>query len=840
MRREVRYGIAALRRRPALALAAWSVPEALPAALFGVAVAHAVDDGFLAGRPLVGLAWLAGFLLASGIGAAGSRQVFRRLGELVEPVRDDLVRRVVGGALRGSVAGRTESGALARLTRQVEVVRDTYAGLIVIVRGFLVTVVGVVIGLLSVAPVVALLILPAFLLGFALFLATLGMAAARQRAAVLADERLAAAAGAVLAGTRDVVATGTEEHAARRVARPIGEQAAAEQALAWVAALRTLCFAIGGWVPLLTLLFAGPWLVRQGLSAGAIMGGLTYVLFGLQPALRNVISGLGGSGLRFVVTLSRILDASAPPVLDARRAAVAPVSHDLILRGVTFAYGPHAEPVLKNLDLSVPKGDHLALVGPSGIGKSTLAGLLCGLLRPDAGMVALGGTAAVELPAARLAELRVLIPQEAYVFAGSVWDNFTYLRQDATRAQVYHAVAAVGADTLVARLGGCSVELVPAELSAGERQLVALVRAYLSPAPVVVLDEATCHLDPAAERCAEQAFADRGGTLIVIAHRISSALRARRILVLDGECAIVGDNRTLLATSPLYREMLGHWQVGLAAESVDRPAPASWPDYGVEPFPWKGSDQFLGRATDGIVMIREDGSSRHWSSGGRRRMQTTEVGHTGARFEPVSIRGPDAHEAEVGHGRHARYGEDRVESTPPDTGIGRTGARFGPYSARWRRRDKPAEPPAMVAPPPGPDHEEIVRAAAAPGPRDGDHPDGRLPSESDVLIRPYARTGGRTRSAHDLALESLISTSPRGAATAGRHPSREHRAIATLCVRPRSVAEVAALLSIPLGVARVLLADMATDGTVVVHGATGRQPPDLALMQRVLTGLHRL
>lgn len=565
MRREIAFGIASLQRKPLLALAAWSIPEALPAALSGLVIARAVDDGFLSSRPVIGLSWLLAFLLASGVGAVGSRQVYRRLGELVEPMRDDLVRRVVRGALRNGVAGRAESGALARLTRQVEIVRDSYAGLIVIVRSFLVTVTGVVIGLLSLSPTVAVLILPPFLLGLGLFLATLGMSAARQRAAVLADERLASSATVVLTGARDVFASGTEEHAAGLVDGPIRAQAAAERALAWVSALRTLCFAVGGWLPLLTLLVAGPWLVGRGLTAGAIMGGLTYVLFGLQPALRSVISGLGGSGLRFVVTLRRILDASEPPAVVRTKTVAAPAHYDLSVRGMTFAYGPHAEPVLRNLDLSVPEGDHLAIVGPSGIGKSTLAGLLCGLLRPDGGTVSVGGVPVVDLAPDRLARIRVLIPQEAYVFAGSVWDNLTYLRPKAGRTQVYDAVADVGADKLVARLGGCAGELVPDGLSAGERQLIALVRAYLSTAPLVVLDEATCHLDPVAERQAEEAFAERPGTLIVIAHRISSALRADRILVLDGTTAALGDHQTLRESSPLYRDLLGHWLAEPAA-----------------------------------------------------------------------------------------------------------------------------------------------------------------------------------------------------------------------------------------------------------------------------------
>jgi ATP-binding cassette subfamily C protein len=313
MKRELKFGIRSLQRKPLLALAAWSLPEALPAAVSGLAVARAVDTGFLVGKPEVGLAWLGAMMLAAAIGAGASRMVYRHLGDLVEPFRDILVRRVVGGSLRRSVTGRADDGALARLTRQIEIVRDTYAGLIVTVRGFVTTVVGVVVGLLSVAPVIVLLILPPFLLGLAAFLATLGVSSARMRVSVLAEERLAGTARSVLTGARDVVASGGEEHAAEIVAGPIEAQAAADRALAKVATLRTVCFAIGGWAPLLIVLFAAPWLVDQGLTTGAIMGGLTYVLFGLQPTLGTFIAGVGTAGLRFVVTLSRILDATAAP-----------------------------------------------------------------------------------------------------------------------------------------------------------------------------------------------------------------------------------------------------------------------------------------------------------------------------------------------------------------------------------------------------------------------------------------------------------------------------------------------------------------------------------------------
>jgi ATP-binding cassette subfamily C protein len=198
------------------------------------------------------------------------------------------------------------------------------------------------------------------------------------------------------------------------------------------------------------------------------------------------------------------------------------------------------------------------------------------MLTPTDGRLLLGGVPPDQVTPELLAATRVLIPQEAYVFSGSVLDNLTYLLPDATTEEVREAIATIGATALVARIGGLTAEVKPGDLSAGERQLIALVRAYLSPAPLVVLDEATCFLDPEAERRAEEAFAKRGGTLIVIAHRISSALRARRILVLDGNKAALGTHVSLMRTSRLYRDLHGNWA----------PTPAPKHGHG-----WRGRNQ---------------------------------------------------------------------------------------------------------------------------------------------------------------------------------------------------------------------------------------------------------
>lgn len=565
--------IAALRRHPRrlVQLAAWSVVEALPALVSGLAVARALDTGFLAGRLDLGLLWLGLLALAVVAGAVATRALYPTLASIVEPFRDDLIRRVVTGAIRRATHPpyHADTAAVARLTHQVETVRDTFAGLVMVVRSFLFTATSALVGLVSLAPVIALLVTPPLLAGLALFGAGLPALARRHRALVVADEHVAAATAELAEGLRDVVACGAEWSVQDRVGQRVTDQATATRRLAYSTALRTASLALGGWVPVALLVVSAEWLTRQGVTAGVIVGSVTYLLYGLMPALNALIHGVGASGVRLVVTLSRLLETSSVPwaLHDApaprpRRQAPLPRGFQVVTHGLTFAYGPHAAPILDDLDLVIPEGEHLVIVGPSGIGKSTLAGLLAGLLTPTRGTVTLGDVAVTALSAAERARWRVLIPQEAYLFAGSLAANLTYLRPDAPKAMVDAAVEALGLWDLERRLGGRHVELnstLRATLSPGERQLIALARCYLSPAPVVILDEATCHLDPVAEARVEEAFARRPGTLIVIAHRISSARRADRILVLDGASTAVGTHHDLVATCPSYRDLVNHW-----------------------------------------------------------------------------------------------------------------------------------------------------------------------------------------------------------------------------------------------------------------------------------------
>jgi ATP-binding cassette subfamily C protein len=564
-------------RRALLALAVWSVVEGGPALASGGLVARAVDSGFAAGRPWTGAAWLAVFGVVALVGAVGSRMVFRRLGDIVEPVRDALVTSVVRGVLHGdwATAHQPDTSSVARITRHVEVVRDVTAGLLVQGRSLVVTVVAALTGLLGTAGALAWLVLPPVLLSVVAFALLLRSLARRQRALVLSDERCAQVTGAVVGGLRDVLACGAQPVARQDIATAVDAQAAASVRLGSAGALRGLVVSLGGFVPLVLVLAAAPGLVADGrLSAGAVLGAVVYLTTGVQPALVTLGETAGTAVLRLVVTLRRLAEVSTLPPPARRPGGEGPRGFDLRLRDLTFGWGAAAEPVVRGLYLRLPAGQHLAVVGASGIGKSTLAGLLTGLLPPRAGSVLLGGVPVRDLDPAVRRDLVALIPQEAYVFTGTLRENLALLAPAATDAALVAAAEDIGAGGLVARLGGLDGRLGHGgvALSTGERQLVALARVHASPARIVVLDEATSHLDPAAEAVVETAFSARSGTLVVIAHRLSSAVRADRVLVMDAGTPVVGRHEDLLRSSPGYAELMRAW-AGPAAARGRRPAP---------------------------------------------------------------------------------------------------------------------------------------------------------------------------------------------------------------------------------------------------------------------------
>ncbi|MFG3586191.1 ATP-binding cassette domain-containing protein [Streptomyces sp. NPDC047990] len=581
--------------RPAvLRLLAWTLVSALPALVSGKAMALAVDRGFLDHRPDRAACWLALFAGAALTGAWATRQTYPQLAHVVEPMRDRLVRRLVTGLLHRSVAARgrpdaSAATAVAQLTRQVEAVRDATAGQLLVVSHFALTAAAVLAGTALLAPAATPLIAVPLLLALAGFAATTPVTMRRQRRAFAADENLARLCADTLTALRDIVTCGARRPAEEELLAAVTASARANRSLAATAALRRVLVALGAHLPLLLVVLAAPALVRRGLTPGEVMGVLAYLTGTLEPALRLLVQGVGSSWLRLAVAAERLAAASRFPPAPAGEKASGDggdggdgerepeserVRHgekdsprrlgekgaadgSVRLRGVSYSYGAAAEPVFDALDLTLRDGEHLAVVGPSGVGKSTLADVLAGDVLPDRGDVELGGTPADRLTARELADVRVLLPQEAYVFAGELGENLRWLHPRAAERDVLSAVRAVGAASLVDRLGGLEATVDPAALSAGERQTIALVRAHLSPARLVILDEATRHLDARAELRVEEAFRGRPGTVVSITHRPGPARRADRVLFLDGDRALVGTHGELLATAPGYRELVG-------------------------------------------------------------------------------------------------------------------------------------------------------------------------------------------------------------------------------------------------------------------------------------------
>ncbi|MBK5288710.1 MAG: ABC transporter ATP-binding protein [Acidimicrobiia bacterium] len=320
-------------------------------------------------------------------------------------------------------------------------------------------------------------------------------------------------------------------------------------------------------------------------SVGTVLAFVLYLNNLFEPIqqlsqLYNTVQSAGAA----LHKIFGLLD-TAPSIGEKPGAVDLPNQGALEVAAVTFAYGgdapdldgvihPLGPEVLRDVSLSVAAGERVALVGPTGAGKSTLAKLMARFYDPRGGAVSFGG---VDLRNATLSSLRrtiVVVPQEGFLFAGTVRDNIRIGRDGASDEAVDVAVAALGLEEIFAAFpDGLDTEVRErgSRLSAGEKQLVSLTRAALADPPVLVLDEATSNLDPGTEHAVERAM-DRlteGRTVVVVAHRLSTAARCDRIAVVDnGGLMEVGSHDELLARGGRYATLYAAWD----AASMHHPA----------------------------------------------------------------------------------------------------------------------------------------------------------------------------------------------------------------------------------------------------------------------------
>ncbi|MDW3218909.1 MAG: ABC transporter ATP-binding protein [Acidimicrobiales bacterium] len=264
-----------------------------------------------------------------------------------------------------------------------------------------------------------------------------------------------------------------------------------------------------------------------------------------------------------IVKLRELLGTEPSVVEKPDAAELPPIQGEIELRDVTFSYTP-GRPVLRNIDLRIAPGETVAFVGETGAGKSTVARLLTRFHDPDSGTVTIDGHDLRDVTLTSLRSQLGVVPQEPFLFAGVVRDNVAFARPDATDEELQAALTAVGIDDLVARLGGLDavVHERGASLSAGERQLLALARAFVARPRVLILDEATSNLDLQSESQVERALdvVLEGRTAVIIAHRLATARRADRIAVVhDGEIVELGSHDELVSHEGRYAAMFATW-----------------------------------------------------------------------------------------------------------------------------------------------------------------------------------------------------------------------------------------------------------------------------------------
>jgi ATP-binding cassette subfamily B protein len=309
------------------------------------------------------------------------------------------------------------------------------------------------------------------------------------------------------------------------------------------------------------VLYTGSTLLgNHTITIGTLITALYLLQLVFQPLQElSDVYGQLQSGAAAMVKIAAILD-EEPGIVEPDKPYVLPrIEGNLEIDDVTFAYG--REPVLHSIDITVPAGGCLALVGESGGGKSTLARLVGRFYDPDSGAVRVDGVDLREVALRSYRRQLGVVLQDPFLFSGTIASNIRFGKPEATDAEVEAAAAAVGVDRVAARVSDGldhAVREGGSGLSAGERQLISIARALLADPRILILDEATSNIDRPTEVLIERALDRllRGRTSIIIAHRLSTVRRADEIVVVErGRIVQRGTERELLAADGPFRRL---------------------------------------------------------------------------------------------------------------------------------------------------------------------------------------------------------------------------------------------------------------------------------------------
>lgn len=296
---------------------------------------------------------------------------------------------------------------------------------------------------------------------------------------------------------------------------------------------------------------------------------LSLGIVGPLIAASNFADSLGMVGT-VVNEIAALLDG---PELVRPTQPVSLDSQEIRLNDVSFSYNNDGDNAIQHIDLTIKPGTVTALVGPSGSGKSTITKLIAGFWDVGAGSITLGGKDLRTIPQKQLADQIAYVSQDNYLFDDTIRENIRMGRLSASDAEVEEVAKAAGCDAFIRRLENgydTNVGGAGGHLSGGERQRIAIARAMLKNAPIIILDEATAYIDPENEAVVQQAVSNlvAGKTLIIIAHRLSTIADSDQIVVMkDGSISGIGTHDELLKTSELYREM---WQAHIGAKDGEK------------------------------------------------------------------------------------------------------------------------------------------------------------------------------------------------------------------------------------------------------------------------------
>lgn len=519
------------------------------------------------------------------------------LGRLAEHIvldaRTSLVHRFLHGTL-GDVQRRTPGELVTRVTSDTVLLREAASSSAVQLVNGTVSLVGTVVLMavldlqLLVSTLVAIVVVGVLM---ALLMPQIGAA---QRRAQESVGRLGSTLEGSLRALRTVKASRAEDRQVAQVVEAARESARHSIRAVWVSAGAWAIAGGGIQLAIIAILGIGAWRVQEGgLAVSTLVAFLLYAFGIIDPittltqTFTQLQSGVAAAArIRETediaiedVRAGRELASDRPGPSGAAGGSGRPV---LELRGVRLTYDGAPRPAVDGLDLVVPSRGHVALVGPSGAGKTSAFSLILRFLRPDGGTLLLDGVPYDELSIDTVRSRIGYVEQETPLLAGTVRENLLFRYPEADEAELWEALRAVRLEPTVRALPqGLDTPVTATSLSGGERQRVALARAVVRAPEVLLLDEATAQLDGLTEVAIQEVIARVAdqGAVVTIAHRLSTVVDADQIVLVDGgRVRATGTHAELLATDEMYAELVAALRISTAApDPGEAPAAAGAP-----------------------------------------------------------------------------------------------------------------------------------------------------------------------------------------------------------------------------------------------------------------------